>query len=65
LKIEKQNPQFSFNKTGIKFWILTEVSNKYFVNCVPYLGKDELRPKDKLQGEYVVTKLIENYTNMG
>ena len=45
------------DKFGIKFWILAEVDSKYLVNGFPYLGKDNLRPPNRLLGEHVILEL--------
>ena len=31
------------DKYGIKMWLLVEVESKFIVNCIPYLGKSEIR----------------------
>lgn len=51
------------DKFGIKNWLLVEVQNKYCLNIIPYLGKDDTR-KTGL-GEHVVMSLMEPYLNKG
>ena len=53
------------DKFGIKTWMLVDVETKYILNGFPYLGKESDRPTDKLQGEFIVEKLIEPYKNKG
>jgi len=53
------------DKFGIKFWLAVDVSSKYIVNGLPYLGKDEARDSSTPLGEYVVLKLLEPYTGHG
>jgi len=51
------------DKSGIKFWILAEDSEKYCFNIKPYLGKDKERV-DSL-GTHSVMKLMEPYLGHG
>lgn len=53
------------DKFGIKFWLLAELDSKYVLNGFSYLGKEEERPNDELQGSFVVKKLVEPYYNRG
>ncbi|XP_011162891.2 piggyBac transposable element-derived protein 4-like [Solenopsis invicta] len=53
------------DKFGIKFWLASDVNNKYVVNGFPYLGKDERREPSVSFGEFIVLKLVEPYTGHG
>ncbi|KAK7881439.1 hypothetical protein WMY93_029848 [Mugilogobius chulae] len=53
------------DKFGIKFWVVAEVTTKYFLNAFPYLGKDEARPPGQRLGESVVLKLVEPFMDKG
>lgn len=53
------------DKFGIKFWMLVDVVTKYVCNAIPYLGKNTMKSKSDLQGEYVVKKLIEPFQKRG
>ncbi|KAL9918981.1 uncharacterized protein ACN427_001074 isoform 2-T2 [Glossina fuscipes fuscipes] len=50
------------DKFGIKFWLASDLSNKYIVNGFPHLGKDEGRESSIPLGEFVTLKLAESYT---
>lgn len=53
------------DKSGIKFWLASDVNSKYLVNGFPYLGKDDIRPQSTSLSEFVVLKLVEPYTGHG
>ena len=53
------------DKFGIKFWVLVDWNSKFIVNAFPYLGKDEARPNSIQLPEYVVRKLMTEYTGKG
>ena len=53
------------DKFGIKFWLLCDVETKYTCNGFPYLGKNNEKRTDELQGEFVVKKLIEPFSAKG
>jgi hypothetical protein len=38
------------DKFGIKFWLAACVTSMYLLKAFPYMGKEEHRPADKLQG---------------
>ena len=69
LKFQKRNASSrsdhaTRDKYGIKFWILSEVESKYFLNAIPYLGKDDGRQIKGL-GEQVTLQLMKPYKNKG
>jgi len=51
------------DKFGIKFWILAELSSKFYLNLKPYLGKDE--EKTASLGTHTVMNLLEPYYGRG
>ena len=53
------------HKFGIKFWLASDVSNKYVIKGFPYLEKNENRESSIPLGEHVVLKLIEPLTGCG
>ncbi|KAK7893479.1 hypothetical protein WMY93_022631 [Mugilogobius chulae] len=53
------------DKFGIKFWVVAEVTTKYFLNGFPYLGKNEARPPGQRLGESIVLKLVEPFMDKG
>jgi len=53
------------DKFGIKFWLLSEVDSKYLINGFPYLGKDDLRPPNRLLGEHVILELCSPFYGKG
>jgi len=60
--------QFMANKPdkfGIKYWVLADSKERFVLNAIPYLGKDESRPSDVSLGEHVVMRLTEPYLNKG
>ena len=55
------------DKFGIKFWLAADLETKYLLNGMPYLGKEETRPRprDQTLGEHVVLSLLEPYMGKG
>lgn len=53
------------DKFGIKFWLLVDVDSKFLCNGFPYLGKDDLRPRDETLPESVIMKLMEPFQKKG
>jgi hypothetical protein len=53
------------HKFGIKFWLASDVQTKYVISGFPYLGKDEARNASTPLSEFVVMKLVEQYTGKG
>uniref|UniRef100_A0AAV2J945 PiggyBac transposable element-derived protein domain-containing protein n=1 Tax=Knipowitschia caucasica TaxID=637954 RepID=A0AAV2J945_KNICA len=53
------------DKFGIKFWMAADVDSKYFLNGIPYLGKDAARPAGQRLGERVVLNLMEPFMDKG
>lgn len=49
------------DKFGIKSWLMVALHSKYVVNGFPYLGAENEKLQDELQGEFVVKKLAEPY----
>ena len=52
------------DKFGIKFWMVFDAEIKYLYNSFPYLGKDESRDTSVSLPRYVVTKLINRFSNV-
>ena len=52
------------DKFRIKFWLASDfqTNNKYILNRLPCLGKDETRVVSQPVSEFVILKLIESYT---
>jgi len=46
------------DKFGLKFWLTTDVQNKYLFNGFPYVSKDETRNSDVSVSTDVVLKLM-------
>jgi len=53
------------DKFGIKYWVLADSKERFVLNAIPYLGKDESRRSDVCLGEHVVVRLTEPYLNKG
>uniref|UniRef100_A0AAV2MH86 PiggyBac transposable element-derived protein domain-containing protein n=1 Tax=Knipowitschia caucasica TaxID=637954 RepID=A0AAV2MH86_KNICA len=53
------------DKFGIKFWMAADVDSKYFLNGIPYLGRDAARPAGQRLGERVVLNLMEPFMDKG
>lgn len=53
------------DKYGLKFWDLVEVSSKYLVSCIPYLGKDNEALQDTPLSQRVVLNLVEHLPGPG
>lgn len=53
------------DKFGIKFFLLADVETKFICNGIPYLGKNELRPRNESLPTFVVTSLTSELANNG
>lgn len=53
------------DKFGIKFWMLCDSKERFVLNAMPYLGKDDARPRNCPLGEHVVMSLCQPYLNKG
>jgi hypothetical protein len=53
------------DKFVIKVWLLCDTDTKYVQNAIPYLGKDDCRPKDRQLGHHVVMQLMKPYFGKG
>jgi len=53
------------DKFGIKFWVLCDSTERFVLNAIPYLGKDDARPRNSSLGEHVVLSLCTPYLNKG
>ncbi|XP_061899232.1 uncharacterized protein LOC133647122 [Entelurus aequoreus] len=53
------------DKFGIKFWVARDLKTKYVCNILPYLGKDDTRPRGERVSESVVMRLMEPFLDKG
>ncbi|XP_073696117.1 uncharacterized protein [Garra rufa] len=53
------------DKSGIKFWMATDLETKYVCKASPYLGKDPSRQKGERLAENVVMNLMEPFLDKG
>ena len=53
------------DKFRIKYWVLTDVKSKYYLNASPYWGKDDDCPSIQALRKYIVSKVTDTYRNSG
>ncbi|XP_028674442.1 piggyBac transposable element-derived protein 4-like [Erpetoichthys calabaricus] len=53
------------DKFGIKFWMATDLSSKYMLNAIPYLGRDGTRKPGERPSETVALRLVEPFIGKG
>lgn len=53
------------DKFEVKFWVEVDVSSKYLIKGLPYLGKDAHRHSNRPVSEYIVLQLKEPYLGKG
>jgi len=53
------------DKYGIKYWAAADSDQRYVLNALPYLGKDNTKMVGDRVGENVVKKLVAPFVNKG